>query len=142
MVAMFWKSSRKTLSFIRYWTFPLYMFNQLSYTVSPTIYASYIEQFSNTATSKTVNSLKQIHAVVDDKAVVISESSVRNDLLLMMRWTGEPQDLRVDEVCPVRNTKVPQSGGSPKKVGDEAINEAMFDSVERAITTDASLDAA
>ncbi|GKC00456.1 hypothetical protein Tco_0986592, partial [Tanacetum coccineum] len=29
-----------------------------------------------------------------------------------------------------------------KKVGDEAINEAMFDSVERAITTDASLDAA
>ncbi|GJY58215.1 hypothetical protein Tco_0458107 [Tanacetum coccineum] len=41
-----------------------------------------------------------------------------------------------------RNTKVPQSGGSPKKVGDEAINEEMFDSVERAITTDASLDAA
>ncbi|GKB93877.1 hypothetical protein Tco_0980014 [Tanacetum coccineum] len=36
-----------------------------------------------------------------------------------------------------RNTKVPQSGGSPKKVGDEAINEEMFDSVERAITTDA-----
>ncbi|GJW70580.1 hypothetical protein Tco_0127497 [Tanacetum coccineum] len=41
-----------------------------------------------------------------------------------------------------RNTKVPQSGGSPKKVGDEAINETMFDSVEKAITTDASLDAA
>ncbi|GKE77787.1 hypothetical protein Tco_1543907 [Tanacetum coccineum] len=40
-----------------------------------------------------------------------------------------------------RNTKVPQSGGSPKKVGDEAINEEMFDSVERAITIDASLDA-
>ncbi|GJT19101.1 hypothetical protein Tco_0877807 [Tanacetum coccineum] len=50
-------------------------------TVSPTIYASYIEQFWNTATSKTVNNLKQIHAIVDDKAVVISESSVRNDLL-------------------------------------------------------------
>ncbi|GKF04034.1 hypothetical protein Tco_0034702, partial [Tanacetum coccineum] len=29
----------------------------------------------------------------------------------------------------------------PKKVGDKAINEEMFDSVERAITTDASLDA-
>ncbi|GJV25811.1 hypothetical protein Tco_1378506 [Tanacetum coccineum] len=41
-----------------------------------------------------------------------------------------------------QNTKVPQSGGSPKKVGDEAINEEMLDSVERAITTDASLDAA
>ncbi|GJT03371.1 ribonuclease H-like domain-containing protein [Tanacetum coccineum] len=38
-------------------------------------------KFWNTATSKTVNSVKQIHAIVDDKAVVISESSVRNDLL-------------------------------------------------------------
>ncbi|GJT56778.1 hypothetical protein Tco_0991832 [Tanacetum coccineum] len=35
----------------------------------------------NTATSKTVNSVKQIHAIVDGKAVVISESSVRCDLL-------------------------------------------------------------
>ncbi|GJW05382.1 hypothetical protein Tco_1564238 [Tanacetum coccineum] len=50
-------------------------------TVSPTIYASYIEQFWNTATSKTVNSVKQIHAIVDGKAVVISKSSVRSDLL-------------------------------------------------------------
>ncbi|GJW42608.1 hypothetical protein Tco_0071407 [Tanacetum coccineum] len=49
--------------------------------VSPTIYASYIEQFWNTATSKIVNLVKQIHVIVDGKAVVISESSVRNDLL-------------------------------------------------------------
>ncbi|GJU21018.1 hypothetical protein Tco_1154360 [Tanacetum coccineum] len=41
-----------------------------------------------------------------------------------------------------QKTKVPQSGGSPKKVGDEAINEEMFDNMERIITTDASLDAA
>ncbi|GKC57812.1 hypothetical protein Tco_1085410 [Tanacetum coccineum] len=38
-------------------------------------------QFWNTATYKTINSVKQIHAIVDGKAVVISESSVRNDLL-------------------------------------------------------------
>nr|GEX30845.1 ribonuclease H-like domain-containing protein [Tanacetum cinerariifolium] len=50
-------------------------------TVSPTIYASYIEQFWNTATSKTVKSVKQIHAIIDGKAVVISESSVRSDLV-------------------------------------------------------------
>ncbi|GJU48738.1 hypothetical protein Tco_1218293 [Tanacetum coccineum] len=49
-------------------------------TVSPTIYASYIEHFWNTATSKIVNSVKQIHAIIDGKAVVISESSVRSDL--------------------------------------------------------------
>ncbi|GJX85024.1 hypothetical protein Tco_0335798, partial [Tanacetum coccineum] len=30
-----------------------------------------------------------------------------------------------------RNTKVPQSGDSPKKVGDEAINEEMLDSMEK-----------
>ncbi|GJS26481.1 hypothetical protein Tco_0487101 [Tanacetum coccineum] len=50
-------------------------------TVSPTIYASYIEQFWNTATSKIINYVKQIHAIVDGKAVVISELSVRSDLL-------------------------------------------------------------
>ncbi|GJX09056.1 hypothetical protein Tco_0198915 [Tanacetum coccineum] len=50
-------------------------------TVSPTIYASYIEHFWNTATSKIVNLVKQIHAIVDGKVVVTSESSVRNDLL-------------------------------------------------------------
>nr|GEY58782.1 xylulose kinase-1 [Tanacetum cinerariifolium] len=49
-------------------------------TVSPTIYASYIEKFWATAKSKTVNDVKQIHAIVDSKTVVISESSVRSDL--------------------------------------------------------------
>ncbi|GKF37698.1 hypothetical protein Tco_0114456 [Tanacetum coccineum] len=39
------------------------------------------DNFWNTATSKTVNSVKQIHAIVNGKAVVISESSVRSDLL-------------------------------------------------------------
>ncbi|GKC12360.1 ribonuclease H-like domain, reverse transcriptase, RNA-dependent DNA polymerase, partial [Tanacetum coccineum] len=34
-----------------------------------------------------------------------------------------------------------QSGGSPNKVGDEAINEEMFDSVERAATISSSLKA-
>ncbi|GJX63798.1 hypothetical protein Tco_0296698 [Tanacetum coccineum] len=38
-------------------------------------------KFWNTATSKTVNSVKQIHVIVDGKAVVIKESLLRNDLL-------------------------------------------------------------
>nr|GEY49069.1 hypothetical protein [Tanacetum cinerariifolium] len=50
-------------------------------TVSPTIYASYIEQLWNTAISKIVTSVKQIHAIVDGKVVVISQSPVRSDLL-------------------------------------------------------------
>ncbi|GJR83219.1 hypothetical protein Tco_0154004 [Tanacetum coccineum] len=39
-----------------------------------------------------------------------------------------------------RNIKVPQSGGSPNKVGNEAINEEMLDSVERVVTTASSLE--
>nr|GEZ56885.1 hypothetical protein [Tanacetum cinerariifolium] len=50
-------------------------------TVSPTIYASYIEQFWNIGSSKKVNSIKKIHDIVDGKAVVISESLVRSVLL-------------------------------------------------------------
>ncbi|GJV96964.1 hypothetical protein Tco_1548541 [Tanacetum coccineum] len=48
--------------------------------VSLTIYASYIEQFWNTAHSQTVNDVKQIHATSCWQEVVISESSVRSDL--------------------------------------------------------------
>ncbi|GJR58133.1 putative ribonuclease H-like domain-containing protein [Tanacetum coccineum] len=45
-------------------------------------YADFVRMlFWNTATSKTINSVKQIHAIVDGKTVVISESSVRSDLL-------------------------------------------------------------
>ncbi|GJX37751.1 hypothetical protein Tco_0251054 [Tanacetum coccineum] len=169
-------------------------------TVSPTIYASYIEQFWNTASLKTINSEKQIHAKVNGKAVVVSESSVRRDLhlndedgtacltvneifenLALMGYetasdkltfykerflfssvevpntyhpsllkslkiyfmgsifykfgffatataSQPPKDLNTYmRTKRGQNTKVPQSGGSPKKVGDEAINEEMFD---------------
>ncbi|GJU50875.1 hypothetical protein Tco_1220430 [Tanacetum coccineum] len=50
-------------------------------TVSPTIYASDIEQFWNTATSYTVNDVKHIYTTVDRKAVVVIEASVRSSLL-------------------------------------------------------------
>nr|GEY09339.1 retrovirus-related Pol polyprotein from transposon TNT 1-94 [Tanacetum cinerariifolium] len=43
--------------------------------------AHYCRQFWNTAIFKTVNSVKQIHVIVDGKAVVISESSMRSDLI-------------------------------------------------------------
>nr|GEY15936.1 hypothetical protein [Tanacetum cinerariifolium] len=52
-----------------------------SLTVSPTIYASNIEQFWNIATFQTINDEKQIHAIVYGKTVVITESLVRRDLL-------------------------------------------------------------
>nr|GEV09154.1 hypothetical protein [Tanacetum cinerariifolium] len=62
----------------------------------------------NTASFKTINFVKQIHAIVDVKVVVISESSVRSDLLF------DDKD-------------------------DETVHKEGSDSMERAITTDASL---
>ncbi|GKD41864.1 hypothetical protein Tco_1266509 [Tanacetum coccineum] len=40
-----------------------------------------------------------------------------------------------------QDTKIPQSGGSPIKVGDEAIHKELGDRMERAATTASSLEA-
>ncbi|GJX30444.1 hypothetical protein Tco_0238523 [Tanacetum coccineum] len=40
-----------------------------------------------------------------------------------------------------RDTKIPQSGGPPKKVGDEAVHKELGDKMERAATTASSLEA-
>ncbi|GJR43086.1 putative ribonuclease H-like domain-containing protein [Tanacetum coccineum] len=51
-------------------------------TVNPTIYISCIEQFWSTTMAKTINGEVQLHARVDGKEIVITESSVRRDLQL------------------------------------------------------------
>ncbi|GKF35335.1 hypothetical protein Tco_0108535, partial [Tanacetum coccineum] len=50
--------------------------------VNPTIYVSCIEQFWSTTKAKTINEETQIHALIDGKKIVITESSVRRDLQL------------------------------------------------------------
>ncbi|GJT48052.1 hypothetical protein Tco_0974209 [Tanacetum coccineum] len=49
-------------------------------TINPTIYVSCIEKFWYTANAQTINEETQIHALVDGKKIVITESSVRRDL--------------------------------------------------------------
>ncbi|GJY80813.1 hypothetical protein Tco_0493564 [Tanacetum coccineum] len=51
-------------------------------TVNPTVYESCIQQFWATAKAKTVNGERQIQALVDKKKVIITEKSVRRDLML------------------------------------------------------------
>nr|GEY08386.1 putative ribonuclease H-like domain-containing protein [Tanacetum cinerariifolium] len=91
--------------------------------------------------SKTVNFVKQIHAIVDGKAGVISESLVRSDLLF------DDEDgitcLTNDEIF----ENVPMMGFEPLSTKltfqkDKDVNQEEGDRVERAITTDASLEAA
>ncbi|GJW13945.1 hypothetical protein Tco_0018078 [Tanacetum coccineum] len=126
--------------------------------------------FWNTTTSKIVNPVKQIHAIVYGKVVVISESSVRNDLLFddedgitcitnddifeNLALMGYEQ-LSTKLTFQKENTERHKNIGEPKKVtelpqtsvpldlgADAAGHKEGGDSVERAITTDASLVAA
>ncbi|GJY45218.1 putative ribonuclease H-like domain-containing protein [Tanacetum coccineum] len=131
-----------------------------SLTISPTIYASYIEQFWATAKSKIVNNETQIHAKVDGKTIVISESSVRSNLhfndedgtvtplfasmlvpqVVEGEGSGQPSEPRPPPLI-AHPSQEGQSGGPPKKVGDEAVHKELGDIVERVATTAASLDA-
>nr|GEZ78528.1 hypothetical protein [Tanacetum cinerariifolium] len=125
-------------------------------------------------TSSTIHyALIQIHAKVDDKTVVISESSVRSDLhlndedvppVVEGEGSGQPSEPQPpsstappEQVLAVvsqpqkthtprrtkrgRDTKIPQSSGPPKKVGDEVVYTGEDDRVVRAVTTATSLKA-
>ncbi|GJW90947.1 hypothetical protein Tco_0168500 [Tanacetum coccineum] len=50
-------------------------------TVSPNVSTSLIEQFWNSTVSQTVNNVSQIKATVSGQTVLISESSIRRDLI-------------------------------------------------------------
>nr|GEU42589.1 hypothetical protein [Tanacetum cinerariifolium] len=98
--------------------------------------------------AKTINGEVQLQALVDGKKVIITESTIRRDLQLedaegvdclpnaaifeQLTLMGKPRR---------KVTEVPQSSDSIENVADEAINEEMDDSLERAATTATSLDA-
>ncbi|GJU77657.1 hypothetical protein Tco_1274727 [Tanacetum coccineum] len=51
-------------------------------TINLTIYTSCIKQFWATAKAKTINGEAQLHALVDGKKLIITESTIRRDLQL------------------------------------------------------------
>ncbi|GJV82780.1 hypothetical protein Tco_1522678 [Tanacetum coccineum] len=56
--------------------------------------------------------------------------------------TSHPQKMQTPRQAKKgRDTEIPQPGGPPEKVGDEAVHKELGDRVERATTTAASLDA-
>nr|GEW43348.1 hypothetical protein [Tanacetum cinerariifolium] len=122
-------------------------------TVNPIVYTSCIEQFWTTTKAKNINREAQIHAKVYEKKVIISEASIRRDLrfgdergvdcfsnkvifkqLILMGKHKSRKTKRED-------TKLPQTSVPTKHVTDEAVNEEMDDSLERATTTATNLDA-
>nr|GEW64393.1 ribonuclease H-like domain, reverse transcriptase, RNA-dependent DNA polymerase [Tanacetum cinerariifolium] len=85
--------------------------------------ANYCRQFWNTYASKTVNSVKQIHAIVDGKVVVISESSVRSDLLFNNKDAARNHIGGVDaqtrfEIASKKSRDPPLSEGNTSRSGE------------------------
>ncbi|GKC16682.1 hypothetical protein Tco_1013464, partial [Tanacetum coccineum] len=122
--------------------------------------AKFHQIFWATAKSKTVNNVKQIHATVDGKTMVISESSVRSDLhfndedgavtplfasMLVPQVVEGEVSGQPSESQPPSSTVPPsfeeQSSGPPKKVGDEVVYTREDDRVVRDATTATSLEA-
>ncbi|GJV54499.1 putative ribonuclease H-like domain-containing protein [Tanacetum coccineum] len=137
-------------------------------TVNPTIYASCIKQFRATAKVKTINGEVQLQALVDEKKIIITESTVRRDLQLedaevfLNQEVGEISTHNMIYVTPSHTKKIfgnmirVGKGFSGKETSlfqtmvvqaqeemgeDEAVNKEMDDSLVRATTTASSLEA-
>ncbi|GJT79508.1 retrovirus-related pol polyprotein from transposon TNT 1-94 [Tanacetum coccineum] len=101
-----------------------------------------------------------LQALVDGKKIIITESTMRRDLQLedakgvdcLPNSTIFEQLTLMGKIFDVskkqrprkskrKNTEIPQSSGPTDNVADEAVNEEMDDSLERAATTATSLDA-
>ncbi|GKD78082.1 hypothetical protein Tco_1340703, partial [Tanacetum coccineum] len=81
------------------------------------------------------NAKKLIQIVKIDTAYNVA------DLLTKGFDAGRQKCPKYEQVKRGRDTKVPQSGGPLKKVGDEAIHKELSDRIERAATTASSLEA-
>ncbi|GJV54513.1 hypothetical protein Tco_1450254 [Tanacetum coccineum] len=119
-------------------------------TVNPTIYVSYIELFWSTAKAKTINEETQIHATVDGKKIVITQSSVWSDLQLayddginfepiFVPSSTQPKKTHRPRKAK-RATEISQSSGPIPLVADKTVTKERGDRMERAATTASSLE--
>ncbi|GJW75643.1 retrovirus-related pol polyprotein from transposon TNT 1-94 [Tanacetum coccineum] len=105
-------------------------------------------RFWSTIKAKTIHGEKQLHALVDGKKIIITESSVRRDLQLedeegidclpnstifeQLTLMGKPKR---------KDTQVPQPSDPSESVTDEAVHKELGDSLVRGATTTSSLEA-
>ncbi|GKD57881.1 hypothetical protein Tco_1291268, partial [Tanacetum coccineum] len=109
--------------------------------------------FWSTVVAKTINGEEQLHALVDGKKIIITESSIRRDLQLAdeegvnclpnftifekLTLMGTQQPRKPKR----KDTQVPQSSDPTENVADEAVHMELGDSLVRAATTASSLEA-
>ncbi|GJX64119.1 putative ribonuclease H-like domain-containing protein [Tanacetum coccineum] len=117
-------------------------------TINPTIYISCIEQFWSTVMAKTINEEEQLHALVDGKKIIITESSVRRDLQLADEKGVDylPNSTIFEQLTLMgkpkrKDTQVTQPSDPIENVADEAVHKELGDSLVRDATTASSLEA-
>nr|GEV24475.1 retrovirus-related Pol polyprotein from transposon TNT 1-94 [Tanacetum cinerariifolium] len=104
--------------------------------------------FWSTTMAKTINGEAQLHAKVDGKNIIVTESSVRRDLRLADEKGIDclPNSTIFKQIVlmgkPTRkDTQVPQPSGLTGSVVDEAVHKELGDRLVRAATTASSLEA-
>ncbi|GJV88568.1 putative ribonuclease H-like domain-containing protein [Tanacetum coccineum] len=103
--------------------------------------------FWSTVMVKTINGEAQLHALVDGKKIIITESSVRRDLQLADEEGVDclPNSTIFEQLTLMRpkrkDTQVPQPSDPIENIADEAIYMELGDSLVRAATTASSLEA-
>ncbi|GJT90061.1 uncharacterized mitochondrial protein-like protein [Tanacetum coccineum] len=105
-------------------------------------------QFWSTVMAKTINGEEQLHALVDGKKIIITESSVRRDLQLADEEGVDclPNSTIFEQLTLMgkpkrKDTQVPQPSDPIENVADEVIHKELGDSLVRAATTASSLEA-
>ncbi|GJQ99810.1 putative ribonuclease H-like domain-containing protein [Tanacetum coccineum] len=86
------------------------------------------------------------NSTTEEEYVVISLQIAADKLRILSTWTCNFKQKCVKSQTPRQakrglDTKIPQSGGPPEKVGDEAVHKELGDRMERAATTASSLEA-
>ncbi|GJT95254.1 hypothetical protein Tco_1090772 [Tanacetum coccineum] len=91
---------------------------------------------------------EQLHALVDDKKIIITESSARRDLQLADEEGIDclPNSTIFEQLALMRNpkrkdTQIPQSSDPSDNVADEAVHKELGDSLVRVATTASILEA-
>nr|GEU54264.1 retrovirus-related Pol polyprotein from transposon TNT 1-94 [Tanacetum cinerariifolium] len=110
--------------------------------------AEYVAASSCCGQAKTLNEEAQIHAGVDGKKVIISETTIRRDLQFVDDEGVEylPNSIIFEQIALMRKdkrkvTQVPQLCGPTESVTDEAVYKKLDDSLVRADNTASSLEA-
>ncbi|GJW77158.1 putative ribonuclease H-like domain-containing protein [Tanacetum coccineum] len=104
--------------------------------------------FWSTVKAKTINGEEQLHALVDGKKIIITESSIRRDLQLAHEEGVDclPNSTIFEQLTLMgkpkrKDTQVPQPSDPIENVIDEAVYKELGDSLVRATTTASTLEA-